>query len=223
MIKYDSVFFDLDGTLWDASSATALAWEEVLRNNPEIVPCERPDRDFIRRYMGLTNEEIAGIMFPDLSPDMAFSYVRKSCEIENKLLPEIGGELYPCVCTVLKELHDCGYKLFVVSNCQDGYIDAFLHAHSMYGVINDTESSGRTGLSKAENIKLVIKRNCVSSPVMVGDTASDLEAARENGIPFIYAAYGFGEKYGRGKCDQYDVRLEKLSDLPAIFGERKHK
>ena len=38
------------------------------------------------------------------------------------------------------------------------------------------------------------------------------------GIPFIYAKYGFGENYGRGKTGDYDAAIESLSELSDAVG-----
>lgn len=53
--------------------------------------------------------------------------------------------------------------------------------------------SGRTGMSKGENIRLLLERNGAARAVYVGDTQGDETAARFAGIPFIHAAYGFGQ------------------------------
>ena len=112
-----------------------------------------------------------------------------------------------------------GERLFIVSNCQDGYIEAFLTAHKMYDVIKDWESSGRSGKSKGENIKDIISRNSLTSAVYVGDTVSDSVGARFAGIPFIYAKYGFGEENGRGKTDDYDESISDISELCEIIAK----
>lgn len=60
------------------------------------------------------------------------------------------------------------YDLFIVSNCQDGYIESFYEYHKLERYFKDYENPGRTGLSKGENIKLVIDRNNLDAPVYVG-------------------------------------------------------
>lgn len=168
----DGVIFDLDGTLWDATEVTAETWVEVLKKHPEVKPKLPLDIHTIKKYMGLTNEELAGVFFPDLPYEKAFAMMNASCDLENKWLPERGGRLYPHVRETLLKLCEMGLRLFIVSNCQDGYIEAFLTAHKMYDVIKDWESSGRSGKSKGENIKDIISRNSLHSAVYVGDTVS---------------------------------------------------
>lgn len=62
--------------------------------------------------------------------------------------------------------------------------------------ITDIECYGNTGLSKADNISMVIQRNHLDQSFYVGDTAMDAEAAADAGIPFVHAAYGFGQVNG---------------------------
>ncbi|MEW8993698.1 HAD family hydrolase [Clostridium sp.] len=75
----------------------------------------------------------------------------------------------------------------------------------------DFEHPGRTGLTKGENIKLIINRNNLKNPMYVGDTQGDRNAARTAGIPFVYAAYGFG------KVEDYDYKIDKFPELIDIY------
>lgn len=215
--RHDGILFDLDGTLWDETAVTAETWVEVARRHPGVFPPERMNREAICRGMGLTNEELARAFFPELPYETALSLMRESCELENRWLPTRGGKLYPGVVETLAALREAGRRLFVVSNAQDGYVEAFLTAHRMWDVFEDYESSGRTGCGKAENIRAVIERRGLKTPVYVGDTVSDRDGARGAGIPFVYCRYGFGETYGRGRTDDYDAALDCFSDLPAIL------
>lgn len=209
----DCVLFDLDGTLWDATGVTADAWVQVLADHTDVKPAVPMDTVHIKRYMGLTNEELAEVFFPGLPFEEAFALMMESCGWENRWLPEKGGILYDGAEETLRTLHEKGVRLFVVSNCQDGYIEAFLTAHRMYGVIEDWECTGRTGKCKADNIGEVIRRNHLLHPVYVGDTISDRNGADGAGIPFIYAKYGFGESEGRGRVTEYEDSAASIREL----------
>lgn len=215
--RFDSVIFDLDGTLWDATGVTADTWVEVLARHPDVTPAMPLDRDAVCRYMGLTNEELAGIFFPTLPYEAAFSLMRESCALENEWLPVRGGILWPGVAETLKQLKNEGYRLFVVSNAQDGYVESFLTAHRFWDLFEDRESSGRTGHGKADNIRDVIRRRGLRSPVYVGDTVSDAEGAHGAGIPFVYCRYGFGETFGRGRTDDYEYAVDRFDELPGLL------
>ena len=49
-----------------------------------------------------------------------------------------------------------------------------------------------TNLPKWDNLKLLVGRHSLGSPVYVGDTAGDEVAARRAGIPYLHMEYGFG-------------------------------
>ena len=50
------------------------------------------------------------------------------------------------------------------------------------------------------------------SAVYVGDTAMDQEAAQKAGVPFLHAAYGFGDVTGAPEITQFPQLLELLQD-----------
>lgn len=83
------------------------------------------------------------------------------------------------------------YKLFVVSNCSEPYLDIFHRYTTIGDCILDSECFGRTEKPKCENIQAVVERQKLSSPCYIGDTASDEAAAAQAGVPFIHTSYGF--------------------------------
>lgn len=204
----DSIIFDLDGTIWDPIDTVLSAWNSVIRKS-NLINSELTRKDF-EGTMGLQMNEISRKLFPTLNDTERQNLVIELCEVEQSLLEENGGVLFHNVENVLKELSQ-KYKLYIVSNCQDGYIEAFYKSHRLEKYFLDFENPGRTGLSKGENINLVIERNNLSSPVYVGDTQGDLEAARFAKIPFIYAEYGFGQ------VSEYDMKIKSFEELLRVF------
>ena len=75
----DCVLFDLDGTLWDATGVTADAWVRILADHPDVKPSVPMTAENVRKYMGLTNEELAEVFLPDLPFDEAFALMMESC------------------------------------------------------------------------------------------------------------------------------------------------
>jgi phosphoglycolate phosphatase len=204
----DSIIFDLDGTLWNPIETVLTAWNSILKDHPKVKR-ELASEDF-RSTMGLQIQEIGEMLFPSLHEEERQQLLKECCALENEYLGEKGGELYGGIESVLKALSE-KYKLFIVSNCQDGYIEAFYKYHQLHPYIIDYENPGRTGLSKGENIQLIMKRNNLSSPVYVGDTEGDRQAAEYAGIPFVYAGYGFGS------VKEYDHAISGFRDLLKLF------
>ena len=188
-MKIDSLIFDLDGTLWDSSEGIVATWALVLEHYPEIH--KKVTAEELASNFGLPLDQIARNMFPEQTEALRMRLMDECCEQENIYLAEHGGILYPKLEETLQKLSE-KYPLFIVSNCQSGYIELFLKKTGLAPYVTDTECFGDTGMKKAENIRLVVARNGLQQPVYVGDTKGDEEAAHAAGVPFVHAAYGFG-------------------------------
>lgn len=193
MIKCDSVLFDLDGTLWDTTAALAEVWQLALKDEPDA----RRDltRQDIAGIMGMTSVQLMHKLFPSLSDERGAELFDKLCVVEDDYLRVHGGILYEGLENALRALSERA-PLAIISNCGPEYIPTFFEAHGLGKYFKDWECIGRTGLQKGDNIRLVAERNGLKSPVYVGDTGMDRDAALHAGVPFIFAAYGFGEVEG---------------------------
>ena len=211
MLKnYEAIIFDLDGTLWDSTHQAVHIWNRVLEKHPGM---RKPTtQEEVAGYMGKTPEEIAVLLLPDETKETAFKIMDEISIEECVYLSEYGGQLYGDVRTVMETLKENNHRLFIVSNCQSGYIQAFLKYHQLGDLFEDYEMSGQTGLPKSENIRLIIERNHIKSAVYVGDTEGDENAAHTAGIPFIHAAYGFGS------ARNPEGIIQSLVELIDLFG-----
>lgn len=185
----DGLIFDLDGTLWDATDTVAAAWTRALRHLGEggrvITAAD------IAAVMGKTHGEICTSVFPGLAEARRDVLVRACYAEEERLLRKRGGRLYPGVASGLSVLAN-RFRLFIVSNCQRGYIETFLACYGLAPLFTDSVCHGDTGSDKAENLRRLIARNALAAPLYVGDTDADRIAAECAGVPFIHARYGFG-------------------------------
>ena len=207
-MKFKSAVFDLDGTLWDSTAEVAKTWTSVIAkynlNRKEVTV------EDLKPCMGKLLDEIASILLPELDPKKQMQVIKECCEYENEYLGEYGATLYDKLEDTLKELSK-NHKLFIVSNCQDGYIECFFKAHKLDKYFIDYECPGRTGLPKGENIKLIVERNNLKNPVYVGDTQGDANAAKLANVPFIFAKYGFGN------VDEFFNSIESFDELLEII------
>ena len=202
--KKQAIIFDLDGTLWDAAETIAPAWNGYLEGRGIDL---RVTPELCRSCCGKTLPEIAEFIFPEAEPAWREAVIEGCCDAECVPLAQRGGRLYPDEKAVLTALRE-EYLLAVVSNCGLGYIEAFFSGNRTGAFFDDYENAARTGLSKGENIRLVLERNGVERAVYVGDTTGDLVAARRAGIPFVHAAYGYG------KVPEPDAAIQSLRELP---------
>ncbi len=204
-----AVLFDLDGTLWDSTHQIVAPWNQLLQErgiehtftHEESCSC-----------MGKTVDQIAAMLFPQFSAEDGTQLVKDLCAAEVVALEKTGGSPYPLLRETLLKLKE-RYFLGIISNCEDGYIQAFLTAHNYWDIIDDFECIGRTGRCKGDNIRLVMERNGIEKAFYVGDTASDQAAAQLACLPFVHAAYGFGKVDTEQKLSCIADVVEKAKEL----------
>lgn len=203
----ESIIFDLDGTMWDSTVGAAHVWKEVASRNETITDEITPE--IMKSLYGLPLEDIARKLFMSVSEEVALATM-EICVVEQcPYLAKHGGGLLGKIEETLQELQK-KYKLIIVSNCKSGYIEAFLEAHNLGKYFIDFECPGRTGLLKADNIRIVMERNHIKDAIYVGDTNGDAIASHEAGLPFIYARYGFGEAF------EYEYVIDSFEELVSL-------
>ena len=192
-INAESIIFDLDGTLWDSADNVAMSWNTVI----DELNIPRMDEiyisgDELRNTMGMPMDELARHFFPTLSEKSQINMLRKCMAFENEYVAEHGGTIYSGEEETLKLLSE-NHRLFIVSNCQQGYIEAFLKFSGFGKYFSGYACWGDTGLQKSMTIRLLMKKYSCKSAVYIGDTDGDCKSALKADIPFVHAAYGFGE------------------------------
>ena len=202
------LIFDMDGTLWDSSENVAASWTKTVKDlgydRPEIT------KQDIMGVMGLTMDKIADKLFGDLTKQERMELLDKCGNNENEYLRKHGGVLYPDLEKTFIRLKE-KYPLFIVSNCQSGYIEAFLEYYGFGKYFDDIECYGNNLKGKGENIALLASRNGLDKAYYIGDIQGDYDATMQAGFDFIHAAYGFG------KIDHTVPELQKFSDLPELL------
>lgn len=201
------IIFDMDGTLWDSAEGVAESWNIVIteKYSPDKVITGQD----LQRVMGLTMDRLAEALFPELPEESRMSLLEDCCAAENQYLREHGGKLYPHLEEVLQILA-AKYPLYIVSNCQAGYIEAFLGYYHFGRYFQDIECYGNNNKKKADNIRLLCDRNHLDDAVYVGDIQGDYDASCEAGVRFIHAAYGFGSIAAEVPA------IQGLKELPGV-------
>ena len=197
MADKKGIIFDMDGTVWDSSEGVAKAWTAKVREAG--FADKTVTKEDIQSVMGKPMDVIADTLFTYTEKGPERDSLRSSCEdYENEYLRQNGGILYDGIFETWAKLKQMGYHIYIVSNCQAGYIESFLEYYKIdYGtpadLVEDIECYGNNFLQKDENIKLVAERNGLTAACYVGDIQSDYDATVKAGFPFIHAKYGFGK------------------------------
>ena len=204
-IKTDGVILDIDGTLWDSTEIVADAWVEAFKmagvKEYEITP------DILKGLFGRPMNEIAEVLMPNESPEKRAEVSTNCYHLEDRYLEKSKCDIfYNGVVDGITKLAD-KTAVYIVSNCQKGYIELVMKKGGFESSISDYESYGNTGYGKAYNLRLLADRNHLKAPVYIGDTEGDRQACEEAGVPFIWAGYGFG------KPISYIEKLNRFEDI----------
>lgn len=186
----DGIIFDIDGTLWNSADPVAASWNQAIRENSSLDLTV--NAEILSRLFGKTMTEIGDELFPCLSPEERNRLLKICMEQENDYLEHHPGIFYDGVIETIRKLSE-KYPLFIVSNCQCGYIEATIKSGGIESCIKDHLCFGETQVSKGQTLLMLMGRNKLREPVYVGDTQGDADACQEAGIPFIFARYGFGD------------------------------
>jgi phosphoglycolate phosphatase len=202
-MRPDALVFDLDGTLWDAASATARGWNLALE---EMGAASRVDVADIRSVCGTPFTQCVETLLPELCPPS--DAVLESLDAhERAALETYGGILYPGVADGLRELAGV-YRLFLVSNCPVWYLETFLRTSGFRELFTGWECHGSSGSPKTVMLRDLCKRSSLGRAVYVGDTQGDQNAAEEAGMGFVFARYGFGCASTSPAFDDFSALVE---------------
>ncbi len=209
-MKTDGIIFDIDGTIWDSTGLVAGAWNEAAKETG--FGSRYISADDLKSLFGRKMDDIVLALFPEESEEDRAVILKACVQKEQDYLHNDSCQNleYEGIREVIRQLSR-KYPLFIVSNCQSGYIELVCDKLSLQEYIKDSECYGDTLKGKAENLKLLIERNALKAPVYVGDTDGDRSSCEEAGVPFVFAAYGFGQ------VESYAARVEKPEDLLKLF------
>ena len=192
-VSMEGIIFDVDGTLWDPSREIAVSWNKAIEEKSRLNRVLSAED--MKKELGKPMGQIMDSLFPELTKEERAQLAEHMFRYENKWIETAPCIVYDKMPEVIRKLSQ-KYPLFIVSNCQSGYIEAFLKNTGLKEYFLDYTCPGDTGKLKGENIRIIMERNKIKDAVYVGDTQGDANACKEAGIPMIYAAYGFGEVEG---------------------------
>ena len=193
-MKFDSLIFDIDGTLWDSRALVAEGYNIQLRS--EGLGYLAVDAQVLRPLFGQTMAAIADVILAEIPVPQRYELMQRCMDTENRYLAEnecrIGYDGVKETLEILKQ----DYRLFIVSNAQCGYPELCIQKLGLEELIEGHLCYGDTGTEKGATILELMRRHNIPSAVYIGDTQGDFEATQVADIPFVWAAYGFGSPQG---------------------------
>jgi phosphoglycolate phosphatase len=203
----DALIFDMDGTLWDAVGTYTLAWNRYFEEQGIGTRLLKKDLD---NLMGLEEHAFLEKVLPEFTPDERAMRYKEVIQLQYDLIDHQGGIIYEGVLEYLPLLRR-HFKLFIVSNCPKYTIRHFMKFAQIEPFICDSLSHGQNYRPKHENIRKLMQRHRLVSPVYIGDTESDRKQSEMADIPFVFMGYGFGS------CEQAETSFDSFEEFAIHF------
>ena len=204
-MRYESLIFDIDGTLWDSRALVAEGYNIQLEK--EGLSHLAVNAELFRPLFGKVMTEIADIIFPSIPAPERYALMERCMDTENKYLKANPCRIgYPAVRETMETLSKT-HRLFIVSNSQKGYPELCIEKLGLAPFIRGHLCFGDTGTSKGKTVRALMRKYDITDCAYIGDTQGDYEATLEAGVPFIWAAYGFGTP------DRFDYKIDSFAEL----------
>ena len=205
-MNYESLIFDIDGTLWDSRALVAEGYNLQLRAEGLEHLCITAED--LKPLFGKVMTEIADAIFFSIPEDARYDLMERCMATENRYLRENPCRIgYPGVRETVAELSK-KHRLFIVSNSQCGYPELCMEKLGLTPYIEGHLCFGDTGTSKGKTIRTLMEKHHIGTCAYVGDTQGDYEATLEADVPFLWCSYGFGTPDGYAeKVDSFEELL----------------
>jgi phosphoglycolate phosphatase len=204
------LFFDLDGTLVDSLDGILASLGGALEKCA-IQPRVHLDRTLIGPPLRQTLQKVAGaedtVLLDQLVRAFKDHYDSAGCLLT---------EPFPGVTPMLEGWADAGHRLFIVTNKRQAptlTILKHLGWKNLFTGIHGIDATTPPCASKADLVTTVINLHQAQprEGVLVGDSEDDGHAAQVNGLPFVFADYGYGTLEDRSI--PVAVRIQSLAGL----------
>ena len=204
-MNFESLIFDIDGTLWDSRAVVAKGYNAQLAD--EGMERFFVDAEILKTVFGKVTSDIADILFGELPPDVRYPLIERCMKRENEILYNDPCDMaYPDVKETLEQLAK-KHRLFIVSNSECGYPELCINKLGLGHLMTGHLCYGDTGTCKGDTIKKLMADHNITSACYIGDTPGDKEAADHAGIPFVWCTYGFGQP------DHYWKKIDAFRQL----------
>ena len=209
---FDTILFDLDGTLTDSGLGITKAVQYALGQ----MGYEVPPRESLFSFIGPPLHK-SFAKYYGMDEATAVEAVRQFRVYYNQMGGILENEVYAGVRELLRDLKMAGKRLMIATSKPQAAAELVMHHFGLdeYGpeIIGGTDDTRNT---KGKVIAYAL-RECGVDPkpaIMVGDREHDIHGAAENGIPAIGITWGYGDRAeleGAGAKAVFDTAEEVVN------------
>lgn len=205
-MAYQTILFDLDGTLLDTLEDLADAVNHILERHRCPQRTVDEVRLFVGNGLGMLMRRSLPAQYSQTVSDLLAEELRTYYTAHSR----IKTAPYAGVRELLETLHAAGAKVAVVSNKADeavGELCSFYFPGLVDAAVGET--AGRRPKPAPDAVELALERLHAdkTDAVYVGDSQVDLDTAKAAGLPCIAVTWGF-----RSREDLVKAGAETLAD-----------
>ena len=189
---FDTILFDLDGTLTDSGLGITKAVQYALGQMGYEVPPRESLFSFIGPPLHKSFQRHYG-----MDEEMAVEAVRQFRVYYNQMGGILENEVYDGVRELLRDLKSAGKRLMIATSKPQAAAELVMHHFGLSEfvpeIVGGTDDTRNT---KGKVIGYALREYGVNpdTAVMVGDREHDIHGAAENGIPAIGITWGYGDR-----------------------------